>query len=91
MILLKLLLSKLEKKSQSFNIGAVVNNGGAHGKVSYKVSKYPKGGKKYIKVSSKGKVTLKKGAKKGTYKITVTAAGTEYFAEAKKTITIKVK
>lgn len=83
--------SKLEKKSQSFNIGAVVNNGGAHGKVSYKVSKYPKGGKKYIKVSSKGKVTLKKGAKKGTYKITVTAAGTEYFAEAKKTITIKVK
>ncbi|MGN1125833.1 MAG: hypothetical protein ACI4RI_00180 [Ruminococcus sp.] len=47
--------------------------------------------KKYIKVGPKGKVTLKKGAKKGTYKIVVKCAGTYNYKSASKTITIKVK
>lgn len=47
--------------------------------------------KKYISVSKKGKVTLKKGAKKGTYKIVVKCAGTNNYKAGTKTITIKVK
>lgn len=78
--------SSLKKKSKSFYIKAKAKT-----KVTYKVSKYPKGGKKYIKVNSKGKVTIKKGAKKGTYKVTVTAKKTSKYKKATKTITIKVK
>lgn len=78
--------SSLKKKSKSFYIKAKAKT-----KVTYKVSKYPKGGKKYIKVNSKGKVTIKKGAKKGTYKITVTAKKTSKYKKATKTVTIKVK
>ena len=47
--------------------------------------------KKYIKVSKKGVVTLKKKAKKGSYKITITAAAKGNYKKATKTITIKVK
>lgn len=47
--------------------------------------------KKYIKVGTKGKVTLKKGAKKGTYKIVVKCAGSKNYKSGSKTITIKVK
>ncbi len=75
--------SALKKKGASFNISAK-----AKGKVSYKITK---GSAKNIKVSSKGKVTLKKGCKKGTYKIRVTALATSTYQKATKTITIKVK
>lgn len=75
--------SALKKKSASFNISAK-----AKGKVSYKVTK---GSAKNIKVSTKGKVTLKKGCKKGTYKISVTARATSVYQKATKTIVIKVK
>ncbi len=75
--------SALKKKGASFNISAK-----AKGKVSYKITK---GSTKNIKVSSKGKVTLKKGCKKGTYKIRVTALATSTYQKATKTITIKVK
>lgn len=63
----------------------------AKGKVTYKVSKYPSGAKKYISVSKKGKITLKKGAKAGTYQVTVTAAGNGTYAPLAKTVTVKVK
>ena len=76
----------LKKKSKSFNIGAK-----AETSLTYKVTKYPKNAKKYIKVSKKGKVTLKKNAKKGTYKITVTAKATAAYKQATKTVTVKVK
>ena len=47
--------------------------------------------KKYITVSYDGKVTLKKGAKKGTYKIKIEAYGNGAYKDATKTISIKVK
>lgn len=83
--------SSLKKKSKSYKLGVKVNDGGMHGVVTYKVTKYPKKGKKYISVSSKGKVTLKKGAKKGTYKIRITAAKAGGYKQTSKTVTIKVK
>ena len=46
---------------------------------------------RYISVSKKGKVKLKKGAKKGTYKITIAAAKTGEYKETKKVVSIKVK
>lgn len=61
------------------------------GKLTYKISKYPKNGKKCISVSKNGVVTLKKGAKKGTYKVKITAAATSKYEAATKTISIKVK
>lgn len=76
-------VSKLKKKSASFSISAK-----AKGTISYKVSK---GSGKYISVSSKGKVMVKKGCKKGTYKITITASATNIYKKATKVITIKVK
>lgn len=76
----------LKKKSTSFSISAK-----AKGKITYTVTKYPRSGKKYIKVSKKGKVTLKKNAKKGKYVITVTAAETSLYKKATKKVTIKVK
>ncbi|MBO5371837.1 MAG: leucine-rich repeat protein [Lachnospiraceae bacterium] len=77
---------KLKKKSTSFSISAK-----AKGKITYSVTKYPKSGKKYIKVSKAGKVTLKKKAKKGTYVITVTAAKTSKYNKATRKVTIKIK
>ena len=73
----------LKKKAASFKIGAMAMTG-----LTYKVTK--KASNK-ISVSKTGKVTLKKGAKKGTYKITVTAAAKGHYKAATKVITIKVK
>ena len=47
--------------------------------------------RKYIKVTKSGKVTLKKKAKKGTYKILITASKTSKYKKATKIIKIKVK
>lgn len=80
--------SSLKKKKATIRLKAKTSG---DGKLTYKVSKYPKNCKKYISVSSSGKVTLKKGAKKGTYKITITASETDTSKKATKTITIKVK
>lgn len=84
----------VRKSSKTYNLGTkIITSGGfGHGTVTYKVTKYPKNAKKYIEVNRKGKVTLKKGAKKGTYaiKITAQAVGNEY-KKATKTVTIKVK
>jgi hypothetical protein len=71
------------KKAQTFSIGA-----SAKTKVSYKVTK---GTSKNITVNSKGVVTVKKGAAKGTYKITVTAKATTNYKVATKTVTVTVK
>ena len=79
----KMDVSKLQKNKKSFLIKAR-----AKGKITYTVNK---GNKKYISVSKKGKVTLKKGCKKGTYKIKITAAKTNKYDKAVKIITIKVK
>ena len=47
--------------------------------------------KKYITVTKDGKVTFKKGAPKGTYKIKVTVAASDGQAGTGKTLKIKVK
>ena len=78
-------VKKLKKKAQKFSIGATAST-----KVKYKLSSAAK--RAGMKVTAKGKVTVKKGTKKGTYKITVSAAGTANYKAAKnKTVTVKVK
>ena len=83
----------LKKKAQTYKALTVKS---PRGTVSYNV-KYANGkAKKALKLVTKtGKLTVKKGTKKGTYKVTVTvkAAGTdEYLPKSvKKTITVKVK
>lgn len=72
----------LKKRKQSFSINAKAKT-----TIAYQVTK---GNKKYISVSSTGKVTLKKGCKKGSYKITVTAKENTKYKKATKVITIRV-
>ena len=73
------------KKNKSFKISYTVQQGTAN---FTKVS-----GNSKIKVSSAGKVTVKKGIKKGTYKVKVKAVakGTANYAQATATKTIKIK
>ena len=72
----------LKKGAKTVKIKASVTS---KAKVSYTASKG-------IKVSKSGKVTLKKGTKKGTYTVTVTAAeAAGYKRAAAATFTVKVK
>ena len=72
----------LKKKNQTFKL-TVKRKGKA--KVSYVTSN------KKITVNSKGKVTLKKGLKKGTYTITIKTKATKYYKATSKKIKVKVK
>lgn len=80
-------VSALKKKSVTFSLKAKAIGAQYFG---YSVD-VPKKLEKYITVSYDGKVTLKKGAKKGTYKIKITAYGSGAYKDATKTISIKVK
>lgn len=80
--------SSLKKKSVSFSLKAKASG---KGKLTYKVTMYPKGMKKFITVNKNGKVTLKKGIKKGLYKITIKAAAKGKYKEASKVVKIQVK
>ena len=73
--------AKVKRKAQSFKIKVSK----AQGKVTYKSSN------KKVKVTSTGKVTIKKGTKKGRYRITVTAAGNSNYNKGTKTVVIVVK
>lgn len=77
-------VTNLKKKKFTFTIKPSTNKTS----VTYKVTK---GASKYISVSKKGVVTMKKGAKKGTYKVSVTAKASANYKSAKKTVTIIVK
>ena len=80
-------VSLLKKKSQSFTLGASLNS---KGKLSYKKTSGSSG----ISVNSKtGKITVKKGMKKGNYKIKVQikAAAKGNYKAGTKTVTIIVK
>ena len=81
--------SKLKKKNQKLALKKVMTVSNAQGKVSFKKTK----GNKKIKVAKNGKITVKKGLKKGTYKIKiqVTAAGNTEYNAAVKTVTVKIK
>lgn len=81
----------IRKKKKTLKLGVKVNKGKAHGVVTYKVTKYPKGAKKCVTVNKKGVVTIKKRAKKGIYKIKVTANANAKMKKATKTVTIKIK
>jgi len=81
--------SKLKKKNQTVKVSKAVTVKNAKGTVTYKKAK----GNKKITISKKGKITVKKGLKKGTYKIKikVTAAGNGSYKPATKTVTVTIK
>ena len=84
--------SKVKKKSVSFAIKASVKG---KAKKKFKKIRIPKAVKEYIKVSSRGKVTVKHGIPKGTWKIKVkvTASAVKNYKKTavKKTYKIIVK
>ena len=83
--------TKVKKKVQTLKRSAVISLTGAKGTVTYVKSS----GNKKITISKAGKVTVKRGLKKGTYKVKVkvkAAGNTNYKALTKiVTFTIKVK
>lgn len=81
-------LAKLKKKNQTIAAKKAVTVSGAQGKVTFKKAK----GNKKITVAKNGKITVKKGLKKGKYKIriTVNAAGNNEYNPASKTVTVTV-
>ena len=85
-------VKNLKKKKATFALKATVQTKAS---VTWKVTKYYSKAKKYISVTKAGKVTVKKGTPKGTYKIKVKAT-TKALTNVKsasldKVITIKVK
>ena len=88
----KVKFKKLKKKAQKLKVTKVVKfTKKGQGTLTYKKVK----GNKKITISKKnGKVTIKKGLKKGTYKVKVkikAKGNTNYKASAFKTITFKIK
>ena len=86
--------AKVKKKTQSVKAAKAFTVKKAKGKVTYKVAKYvTKAAKGEVKVASNGKVTVKKGTKKGVYKlkVKVTAAGDANYKAKSKTVTLKVR
>ncbi|MCR4691450.1 MAG: hypothetical protein K5739_08905 [Lachnospiraceae bacterium] len=86
--------SKLKKKAKKVKAGKLFSVKNARGKVTYKlksVSKKKK--KKYFKISKKGNLTLKKGLKKGKYKvkISVTDTGNANTLPTSSIVTVKVR
>ena len=93
--IVKLSAKKLKKKSQTIARKKAVSVTGARGVVTY--SKVSVSKKKYAKKFTlnrkTGKITVKKGVKKGTYKlaIKVKAAGDEKYKPASKTATVTIR
>ena len=81
--------SNLKKKNQSVANKNAFTVSKAKGKVTYKKSS----GNKNITVSSAGKITIKKGLKKGNYKVKVkvTAAGNASYKAKTVTVTVTIK
>ena len=81
--------SALKNKNQTVKKNDAFSLSNAKGKVTYKKSS----GNSKITVSNAGKITVKKGLKKGTYsvKVKVKAAGTNTYKAATKTATVKIK
>jgi hypothetical protein len=82
-------------KKKSVTVKGAVKVTKAQGKLACKITSAPKAVKKYLKISSKGVITVKKWAKakKGSYKIKVkvTAKGTSNYKSKSVTKTIKLK
>ena len=84
----KVKFTALKKKNVSITRKNAISLSNAKGKVSYKKIK----GSKNITVSSKGKITVKKGLKKGTYKVKVrvSAKGNATYKSMIKTVTVTI-
>ena len=83
--------SKLKKKKQTIKASKAFTIKGAQGTVSFKKQS---GSSKKLTINAKtGVITVKKGTKKGTYKIVVavTAAGNDQYEAGRKTVTVKIK
>ena len=82
-------ISASSKKTKAFAKAKAFKITGAKGTVTFKKSK----GNKKIAVSSKGKVTVTKGLKKGTYKVKVKvkAKGNTAYKAKTQTVTVTVK
>lgn len=76
---------KIKNKSLSFRLKVKTTGDGI---IIYKIQKR---NAKYITVNKSGKVTLKKGIKKGKYKIRVIAKETSTYKKAVKILMVKVK
>ncbi len=91
----KLKAKKLKKKAQTVKRAKAVTVSKPRGTVKYTLSSVSKAKfKKYFKVNAKtGKITVKKGLKKGTYtvKLKVSAAGNGNYLPAAKTAKVIVK
>lgn len=87
--------SKLKSKKQTITKAKAYTISKAKGTVSYKLASVTKSKfKKYFTVNATtGKITVKKGLKKGTYKVKVkvTAAGNSNYKALTKTVTVTVK
>ena len=80
--------AKVKKKNQTVAAGKAFAVSKANGNVTYrKIS-----GNKKITVSSNGKITVRKGLKKGTYKVTVrvTASGTTVYKAGTRLVKVSV-
>ena len=94
----KVKASKLKKKAIKVKASKAFKVTGAKGKISYKrigiscKKKLAKQAKKKIKVGKSGKITCKKGLKKGTYKVKVKVrdAGNASYLPATKKVTVKL-
>ncbi len=78
--------AKVKVRSQSFSLGASVNSKG-------RLAFAKRSGSAKVTIDKKGKVTVKKGTAKGTYKVRVDikAAAKGSYNAGKKTVTITVK
>ena len=87
--------AKVKKKAQIVKRAKAISVSKPQGIVKYKLSSVIKAKfKKYFNVNAKtGNITIKKGLKKGTYKIKiiVTAAGTTAYKAGSKTVTTSIK
>ena len=81
--------SKLKKKKATIKASKAFSIANAHGTVSYA----KKSGHKNLSINKSGTITVKKGTKKGTYKIKVivTATGDDDYLAGSKEVTVKVK
>ena len=91
----KISYKKLKKKTQTIALKKVVDLNQTQGEVSWLLAgvKPAKAKKRFSIDERTGKVTVKKGLKKGLYKVTVNlmAAGTENFHGAEGTLTFQVR
>ncbi|MBE6041956.1 MAG: cadherin repeat domain-containing protein [Clostridiales bacterium] len=89
----KLKAKTLKKRTQTIKVAKALTIKNAKGSKIFRIVKAGKA-KKYFRINRKtGKIKVRKGLKKGTYKVTVkiTAAGNDEYLAGSKTATIKVR